>query len=244
MAASRSKIEGLTPTLFAESRRDERVGAFSGIDQRAARTHPHHDGSAAAVRRRRRSRTSHPDHRASCADRKSRSARYASGARTSRCLEERHAENQTSARSAFGSGKAGPGLPTASSSLIGWISRIGSCRLLRPPEPLRLRALNGADRRADSARRSSESGADAILRPLPILRRSRPLRWAGRLHECHRHQFVGRLRGLRSKEHTMIEMDSLLVKCPLCGAWPMAASFPKAVQCGKRYVSSASSVST
>lgn len=25
----------------------------------------------------------------------------------------------------------------------------------------------------------------------------------------------------------MIEMDSLLVKCPHCGAWPMAANFPK-----------------
>lgn len=25
----------------------------------------------------------------------------------------------------------------------------------------------------------------------------------------------------------MIEMDSLLVNCPQCGAWPMAASFPK-----------------
>lgn len=25
----------------------------------------------------------------------------------------------------------------------------------------------------------------------------------------------------------MIEMDNLLVKCPQCGAWPMAANFPK-----------------
>jgi hypothetical protein len=25
----------------------------------------------------------------------------------------------------------------------------------------------------------------------------------------------------------MIEIDSLLVKCPPCGAWPMAANFPK-----------------
>lgn len=25
----------------------------------------------------------------------------------------------------------------------------------------------------------------------------------------------------------MIETDSLLVKCPQCGAWPMAANFPK-----------------
>lgn len=25
----------------------------------------------------------------------------------------------------------------------------------------------------------------------------------------------------------MIETDSLLVKCPRCGAWPMAASLPK-----------------
>ena len=25
----------------------------------------------------------------------------------------------------------------------------------------------------------------------------------------------------------MIESDSLLVKCPRCGAWPMAASLPK-----------------
>jgi ribosomal protein S27AE len=26
----------------------------------------------------------------------------------------------------------------------------------------------------------------------------------------------------------MIETDSLLEKCPRCGAWPMAAKFPKA----------------
>jgi hypothetical protein len=28
-------------------------------------------------------------------------------------------------------------------------------------------------------------------------------------------------------ESTMIETDTLLVKCPHCGAWPMAASLPK-----------------
>jgi transposase-like protein len=27
---------------------------------------------------------------------------------------------------------------------------------------------------------------------------------------------------------TVIETDSLLVKCPHCGAWPMAAGLPKA----------------
>lgn len=27
----------------------------------------------------------------------------------------------------------------------------------------------------------------------------------------------------------MIETDSLLVKCPNCGAWPMAANLPKAI---------------
>lgn len=25
----------------------------------------------------------------------------------------------------------------------------------------------------------------------------------------------------------MIDMDSLLLKCPQCGAWPVAANFPK-----------------